>query len=153
MIPDLTREGLLPPGTYEASVGEIRRRFGMGNAVQTRLMKGLEAMLRMAKKVGASLLYLDGSFTTDKKEPGDWDAVLVLPAGAKIGSKEAIALANRPEVRKRFGGDLFTVMEEDTEVLDHYVKRVFVHDRDGRKKGLVLLRLRVKETRDGTDQE
>src|SRR5574341_2107167 len=136
MIPDLTREGLLPPGTHEASVGEIRRRFGTGNAIRTRLMKGLEAMLRMAKKVGASLLYLDGSFTTDKKEPGDWDAVLVLPAGAKIGSKEAIALADRPEVRKRYGGDLFTVMEEDTEVLDHYVKRVFVQDRDGRKKGL-----------------
>ncbi len=153
MLPELTREGMLPPGIHETTVEEIRRRFGSGNSVRSRLMKGLEAVLRMARKVGASLLYLDGSFVTDKKEPGDWDAALLLPAGARIGSKEAIALADRPEVRKRYGGDLFTMMDEDTEVLVHYVERVFVHDRNGREKGLVLLRLRAKEMQHGIDQE
>jgi hypothetical protein len=153
MIPDLTGEGMLPPGSHEATMTEIRRRFGTGNPVRTRLMKGLESVLQMARKVGASLFYLDGSFVTDKKEPGDWDAVLLLPAGARIGSKEAIALADRPELRKRYGGDLFTVMEEDTEVLAHYVERVFVRDRHGRAKGLILFRLNRKETKDGIDQE
>lgn len=153
MIPQLTGEGMLPPGSHQATVNEIRRRFGTGNPVRTRLMKGLEAVLRMAMKIGASLLYLDGSFVTDKKEPGDWDAVLLLPTGARIGSKEAIALADRPEVRKRYGGDLFTMMDEDTEVLAHYIEGVFVRDRHGRAKGLVLLRLDRKETKDGVDQE
>jgi hypothetical protein len=151
MIPDLTGEGTLPPGRHEATVDEIRRRFGSGNPVRTRLMKGLEVILRMARKVGATLLYLDGSFVTDKKEPGDWDAVLLLPTSARIWSKEAIALADRPEVRKRYGGDLFTVSEEDTEVLAHYVEGVFVHDRHGREKGLVALRLKKREMTDGVD--
>ncbi len=153
MIPELTGEGMLPPGRHEATVGEIRRRFGRGNPVRTRLMKGLERVLQMAMKVGASLLFLDGSFVTDKKEPGDWDAVLVLPVGSPIWSKEAIAMADRPEVRKRYGGDLFTMMEEDTEVLAHYVDEVFAHDRHGRAKGLVVVRLKTKEMKDGLDQE
>ena len=153
MIPELTGEGMLPPGRHEATVEEIRRRFGSGNLVRSRLMKGLDAVLRMARKVGADLLYLDGSFVTDKKEPGDWDAVLLLPAGARIWSKEAIALADRPDVRKRYDGDLFTVSEEDTEVLAHYVEGVFVHDRNGRAKGLVVLRLKRKEMKNGIDQE
>jgi hypothetical protein len=153
MIPPLTGEGMLPPGSHEATVNEIRRRFGTGNSGRMRLMKGLEAVLRLARKVGASRLYLDGSFVTDKSEPGDWDAVLLLPADARTGSKEAIALADRPELRKRYGGDLFTMMEEDTEVLAHYVEGVFVRDRHGRAKGLVILRLDRKETKDGVDQE
>jgi hypothetical protein len=153
VIPKSTGGGTLPPGRHEATLEEIRRRFGAGSPVRTRLMKGLEAVLGMARKVGAILLYLDGSFVTDKKEPGDWDAVLVLPMGARIWSMEAIALADRPEVRKRFGGDLFTVMEEDTEVLAHYVERIFARDREGRAKGIVLLRLRRKELEDGVDQE
>jgi hypothetical protein len=153
MIPDLTGEGLLPRGLHGATVEEVRRRFGSGTPVRSRLMKGLEAVLRLARKVGASLLYLDGSFVTDEKEPGDWDAVLLLPTGARIWSEEAIALADRPEVRKRYGGDLFTMMEEDTEVLAHYVEGVFVHDRHGRVKGLVVLSLKRKEIQDGVDQE
>jgi hypothetical protein len=153
MIPELTEEGLLPPGRHDATIGEIRRRFGTGNQTRTRLMRGLQAVLRMAGTAGASLLYLDGSFVTDKKEPGDWDAVLLLPVGAKIWSKEAIALADRPEVKKRYGGDLFTMMEEDTEVLAHYLEGVFVRDRQGRMKGILVLRLKGKEIGHGVDQE
>lgn len=153
MIPDLNREGLLPSGSHEATLREIRRRFGTGNPTRARLMKGLEAVLRLARKIGASLLYLDGSFVTAKSQPGDWDAVLVLSTGARLGLKEAIALADRPEVRKRYHGDLFTVMEEDTEVLAHYVEGVFAHDRNGRAKGLILLGLNRKETKDGINQE
>ncbi len=153
MIPELTREGLLPPGRHEATLGEIRRRFGVGTPVRVRLMKGLEAVLRLARKMEATVLYLDGSFVTDKKEPGDWDAVLLVPAGARIGSKEALLLANRQEIRKRIGGDLFTVSVEDPEVPAHYVERVFVRDREGRPKGLAVLKLARKENDDGAHQE
>ncbi|HVR86343.1 MAG TPA: hypothetical protein VMU54_18615 [Planctomycetota bacterium] len=153
MMPELTGEGLLPPGRHQATLGEIRRRFGGGNPARVRLMKGLEAVLRLPRKMEASVLYLDGSFVTNKKEPGDWDAVLLVPAGARIGSKEAILLANRPEIRKRYGGDLFTVSAEDPEVLAHYVDGVFVRDREGRAKGLAVIKLTRKEGEDGAHQE
>ena len=151
MIPELTREGVLPPGLHAATMAEIRRRFGNGAGVRGSLMKGLERVVRKARKIGASRLYLDGSFVTDKKEPRDWDAVLVLSPGARIGSKEAQTLTGREVMKKRFGGDLFTVMEEDAEILKHYVEGVFSHDRDGRAKGLLIVEL--KEKADGTDQE
>ena len=151
MIPELTRKGVLPPGLHRATMSEIRRRFGNDAGVRARLMKGFEAVVRMARKTGASKLYLDGSFVTDKKAPGDWDAVLVLPAGARISSKEAQVLADREALKKRHGGDLFTVMQEDEEIIVHYVEGVFAHDREGRPKGLLIVDL--KEKADGTDQE
>lgn len=56
MIPDLTREGQLPPGIYDATVGEVRRRFGSANAVRVRLMKGVSAVIAREKPSGAKAL-------------------------------------------------------------------------------------------------
>jgi len=126
MIPDLTREGLLAPGYHEATLAEVRRRFGTGNPVRVRLMKGLDAVLRLARKVGASRLYLDGSFVTAKQTPGDWDAVLLFRPDAKLWSKEALALADRATVKNRYQGDLFTMMEDDWETLSRFLEEIFV---------------------------
>ena len=70
MIPELTREGVLPPGLHAAAMVEIRRRFGNDAGVRMCLMKGLEAVVRMARKIGASRLYLDGSFVLKEKADG-----------------------------------------------------------------------------------
>ena len=43
--------------------------------------------------------------------------------------------------------------EEDTEVLAHYLEGVFIRDRHGRVKGIVVLKLKGKEDGDGVDQE
>lgn len=152
MIPKLTREGLLPPGVHDATIGEVRKRFGMSNPTRARLMKGLECVVALAEKVGARVLYLDGSFVTAKKEPRDWDAVVVAPVETNCASPEVLTLVDRPGIKKEFGGDLFLIMEDDGELLEHYLGGVFVRDRLGRAKGLVLVRLGTKEKHDGTDQ-
>jgi len=152
MIPELTREGMLPEGVHEALLREVRERFGKGSALRIRLMKGLERVVALARKIGARVLYLDGSFVTNKKDPGDWDAVLVAPVGTNCASPEVLRLVDRPRVKKDFGGDLFLIMEDDPELLNHYLSGVFVKDRMGRSKGLVRVRLGAKEERDGTDQ-
>jgi hypothetical protein len=152
MIPELTREGLLPPGVHEATLGEVRRRFGTDNPIRVRLMKGLESVAAIAGRVGARVLYLDGSFVTDKKDPRDWDAVVVAPIGTNCASREVLRLVDRPRLKKEFGGDVFLIMEDDAELLNHYVGGVFVKDRLGRAKGLVRLHLGTKEKGDGTDQ-
>jgi hypothetical protein len=88
MIPDLTADGLLPPGIQDATLDEIRDRFGRHNAARRRLMKGLAALAAKARAAGALELYVNGSFVTGKKEPGDWDGLLIVPlAGFHTGSK------------------------------------------------------------------
>ncbi len=153
MIPDLTGEGLLPPGIHETTLGEVRRTFGTANEVRVRLMRGLAAVVVRARRAGAKHLYIDGSFVTDKKEPGDWDAVLTFPVGCNAASLDAIVLADRGRVQKDHDGDLFTMMEDDVELLYHYVEVVFGTDRKMRPKGLLRIRLKGKEDDDGIDQE
>jgi hypothetical protein len=153
MIPDLTREGMLPPGLHETTLREARRRFGSGNAIRERLMMGLSAVVSQARHSGAKRLYLDGSFVTDKKDPGDWDAALLVPVGFNSGSRDAVALVDRERIKKDYGGDLFVIFEDDADVLEYYVEQVFGHDRAGREKGLLVIRLNVKEESDGTNQE
>lgn len=153
MIPKWTREGLLPPGLHDGTLAVVRRRFGSQNALRIRLMKGLMTVLRRAAKAGARRLYLDGSFVTDKREPGDWDGVLVVPAGFPVGGRDGTFLADRKRIKVECGGDLFVVMEDDADIVTYYVQEVFGRDREGRTKGLVLIRLQAGEADDGADQE
>ena len=145
MIPELTREGLLPPGVHEATLGEVRRRFGVQNPIREHLMKGLESVAAMARRIGVRVIYLNGSFVTDKKDPKDWDAVVVAPVGTNCASAAVLRLVDRPRVKKQFGGDLFMIMEDDGELLNHYMNEVFVKDRLGRPKGLLRIPLLTKE--------
>jgi hypothetical protein len=91
------------------------------------------------------VLYINGSFVTDKKDPGDWDALLVFPVACNAGSEDAIALADREKMKTEHEADLFTVMEDDREILDHFLNVVFGTDRQGRPKGLLRIRLKGKE--------
>ncbi len=100
MISAFTKDGVLPPGRHPATLAEIRGRFGSANAVRRRLQRGLEAVIRMARKMGTREIYLNGSYVTSKSEPGDWDAVLAIPVGARIASREAMELSDRDRVRK-----------------------------------------------------
>lgn len=149
MIPLLNSEGQLPVGVHLATWSEVRRRFGSSNPVRRKLMRGLERLLALARRAGARGLYLDGSFTTAKPEPGDWDAVLVLRTGTNGAAKEVGEMADRRRVKREWGGDLFLVMEDDAEILAYYVGQVFVRDREGRPKG--ILKLPVEDV-DGPDQ-
>lgn len=82
---------------------------------------------------------------TDKKEPNDWDALLVFPVGCNTGSEDALALADRERMKDECDADLFTVEEDGREVLDHFLNTVFGTDRQMRPKGLLRIRMKGKE--------
>jgi hypothetical protein len=145
MIPELTEEGVLPPGLHEATLREVRRRFGRANRRRAELWRGLSTVAARARRAGALRMYLDGSFVTGKKEPLDWDAVLVVPKGFDATREGAITLVDRETVRTMYDGDLLVFIEDDTEAIDHYVHDVFSHDRERRKKGILLIRLKGEE--------
>src|SRR5689334_1715059 len=73
MLPEFNRVGMLPPGVHWASWEEIQSRFEFSSRRQ-QLLRGLRLALGALKRAGCHRVYIDGSFVTVKREPGDYDA-------------------------------------------------------------------------------
>lgn len=74
MISDFDDEGYLPPGEHLADWPAIQDRFG-GNTRREWLLDGLYRALLALQHAGCLTAYIDGSFVTDKPEPGDYDGL------------------------------------------------------------------------------
>jgi hypothetical protein len=66
--------GVLPPGIHQAFWREVEERFGW-NAQRQSLLIGLKSLLEELARAGCSRVWLNGSFVTDKPNPGDFDLV------------------------------------------------------------------------------
>ena len=71
-LPELDADGALPPGIHVATWEEVVARFG-GTAHRAELLAGLLDVLHDLQQAVCRLIYLDGSFVTDKDVPGDYD--------------------------------------------------------------------------------
>lgn len=142
MIPSFRVDGYLPEGVHPASEAEFTFRFGSISPRRRRLVIHVRHWIKLARAVGAKRLLIDGSFVTDKPDPHDIDAVILLPvdfqAQVRLGLEPAIELeqmllTRRPE--ELFGA-------EDETDLDEWVA-FFSRTRelDGRLKGLVEIEL------------
>ena len=136
MIPEFDERGYLPPSVHVATLDEVRQRFG-NNVRRNELLSNFNVLLEVIRRVGASRLFLDGSFVTDKEIPGDIDAILVIPDDLNTASPEAGVLY---EADIRFSVDLFIVLERNTNWLLRWLE-FFGHDRNDEPKGLVEVTL------------
>ena len=143
MIPPFNERGNLPPGIHKADWSELEEAFG-GSTRRATLLTGLREALISLRKAGCRTAYVDGSFVTAKKEPGDfdacWDAVGVKPDA--LDSTLLDFSEQRRAQKERFGGELFpadiAAGPAGTRFLDY-----FQRDRDtGDPKGIVELDLR-----------
>ncbi|KGO12754.1 hypothetical protein NZ45_15950 [Clostridium botulinum] len=78
-IPDFTIEGILPMGIYDASLNNIKEKFcSIGDvSKRNKLYNIFIRYLECLKKHKVEFeVYLDGSFVTNKVEPGDIDVLL-----------------------------------------------------------------------------
>jgi len=73
MLPEFNRDGRLPAGIHWATWQEIQSRFGFSSRRQ-QLLSGLHLALAGLNRAGCSRVYIDGSFVTVKREPGNYDA-------------------------------------------------------------------------------
>ena len=73
MIPEFEPStGALPPGNHPATLEQIEK--GLGFTPRRRwLLKGLRAAVVAFWAVGIEEIYIDGSFCTEKPDPGDID--------------------------------------------------------------------------------
>lgn len=78
MLPEFDDLGNLPPGVHGATWDEIVRRFGWTSRRRD-LLAGLKVALGPLREAGCRRVFVNGSFVTDKNEPGDidvaWDPI------------------------------------------------------------------------------
>ena len=70
--------GALPNGDHRATLEEIEGRFGF-TPRRHWLLKGLRAAVKALWAAGVEDIFIDGSFCTEKLDPGDVDGYWVEP--------------------------------------------------------------------------
>ena len=73
MIPPFDDNGNLQPGIHWAEWSEFKERFGT-TPKRLRMIQGLQTAMEQLKAAGCRTIYINGSFVTNKTEPGDFDA-------------------------------------------------------------------------------
>ena len=132
--------GYLPP-MQSCTEPEVGRWFG-GNDHRQRLLDRVRNWISLARAVKARRLLLDGSFVTKKQEPGDVDAVVLLPEDfrdqLRAGTPEAVELAGIFVTREP--KELFAAEdEEDWWGWFEFFSRT--RESTGRRKGLIEVTL------------
>ncbi len=78
-IPEFNEHGLLPVGIHECELSEIDDKFVYNNHRKT-IWSAFTSYLEQLKSIPEiDVLYVDGSYTTDKLLPADVDVIVELP--------------------------------------------------------------------------
>lgn len=108
MIPAFNEDGRLPPGIHDASWDEFVARFGHTEH-RRGLIGGLAQALLSLRRAGCRVVYLDGSFVTDKDIPNDYDGCWDV-GGVDPSLLDPVLLQFdnwRAAQKAKFGGELF----------------------------------------------
>ncbi len=99
---------VLPPGIHDATLDEIEHRFAT-NDTRKRLYQGFREGVEALRKAGCQVVYLDGSFVSEKEHPGDFDACWEL-AGVDERRLDPVLLEfshRRISQKLKYGGEFF----------------------------------------------
>ena len=78
MIPKRRPDGTLPPGVYQATIAEILAAYPPVNQQRQILNDSLQRAVEELRKLDPSLvIFVDGSYVTQKAEPNDVDLLVV----------------------------------------------------------------------------
>jgi hypothetical protein len=141
-LPPFRDDGYLPDGLHKTNLATVVETFGKNSRRRQFLVFRLQRWIELARNVRAQKLFIDGSFVTEKNEPNDIDAVVLLPSDFRdqvlSGLESAIELeymllTRRPE-------EIFAA--EDDNDWDEWIQ-FFMQTRefDNRTKGLVEIEL------------
>ncbi len=146
MILSFDARGRLPAGVHPADWPEFIARFGFSDR-RKRLLTGLVAALQSLRDAGCRLAYVDGSFVTAKRDPGDFDACWDV-AGVDPDRLDPALLdftQGRAAQKAQYGGELFPA-ELPEGLSGRTFLEFFQTDRDtGAAKGIVSLNLPAQD--------
>jgi hypothetical protein len=72
LIPIFNEYGVLPEGTYECTIEELKERF-VTNFKRKLIFEGFLKLIDKLKGIHCKTIYVDGSYVTDKALPSDMD--------------------------------------------------------------------------------
>lgn len=142
MIPDFDEFGYLPPGIHDAAWDELVTRYGL-TAHRKKLLDGMLDALQQLRAVGCQRAFIDGSFITTKKVPGDFDACWdsdgvdfdAIPDHLLITDESVRTLQ-----KKMFGGELY-IADSGADEWGTLFVDFFQYDRNRIQKGIIKLDL------------
>jgi hypothetical protein len=112
VIPELVDIGglwkVLPPGVHNATFDEVEKQFST-NKKRQMLYRGLIRGSKALKAAGCTVIYLDGSFVSEKEFPQDYD-VCWNPYSVDPGKLDPVLLDfadNRSKQKSKYGGEFF----------------------------------------------
>ncbi|BAZ10969.1 hypothetical protein NIES4071_27930 [Calothrix sp. NIES-4071] len=143
MIPDFDENGSLPPGVHWAEWDEFEQRFSY-NSTRRRLINGLKLAMTHLKIAGCRTIYIDGSFTTCKEKPGDFDACYdedtVNTYNLRINARQLYNHYDRAGQKAKYKGEIFPSNQPVGNYGDSSYD-FFQSDRLGNKKGIIAIDL------------
>jgi hypothetical protein len=90
VLPNFTKDGLLPPGDYVLTIDQLRVSALVNGepsgsntwdrSWRASLVENLAVMVQQLQQVGISDIFIDGSFVEDKDHPNDIDGYFVCEA-------------------------------------------------------------------------
>jgi hypothetical protein len=151
VIPPLVDNGgpwkIVPPGVHDATLDEVRASFAI-NPRRKNLFKGLTRACKSLKAAGCMVVFLDGSYVTDKPNPGDydvcWDPTNVDPI--KLDPVFLDFKDKRATQKSKYGGEFFlsSGLADGTNNFVEY----FQNDKEtGTKKGIICIHLSRRKKR------
>jgi hypothetical protein len=142
MIPDFGPEGNLPPGIHWATWREVADLFG-GTPRRRRLLRGLRMALNDLRAAGCHTVFVDGSFVSNAREPGDFDACWDA-TGVTVAMLDRALIAyhgQRQAMKSKYRGELFpsdALADWDGSSFFEYFQR---DKRTGAPKGIIAIDL------------
>jgi hypothetical protein len=149
VLPDFDDSGYLPSGEWEAGWSEVEERFAY-NFRRREILAGLKHVVGQLRTHGVSIVWLDGSFATDKIRPGDADVVYQLDPGGDDSDWPDVGPSRRTHMKKYHRVDLWRFPawqppKNPTATLGAShpmtIKEYFESDTDGKPRGLIRLRM------------
>jgi hypothetical protein len=142
MIPHFRGDGYLPEGLHRATEAEVTFRFGSSSPRRRRLAVRVRRWIELSRLTHAQRFLVDGSFVTDKNDPNDVDAVVLLADDfeEQVASGLNAALELEGMVLTHHPEEIFAA--EDSADWDAWVEFFSrTREADGRRKGLLEVEL------------
>ena len=143
MLPAFNDDGTLPPGVHKATWRELAARFGATRRRRT-LLRGLKQALNSLRAAGCRRVYIDGSFVTAKRVPGDFDACWDL-AGVDPELLDPVLLTfdlGRATQKAKYRGEFFPAQMREGGSGLTYLEFFQIDRETGGPKGIVAIELR-----------
>lgn len=139
-LPLLGKDGDLPPGIYQVTLGETCRRFGQGSRQRVAVAQRLERIYHVSIGTGQLARFVVfGSFVSTKREPADVDVFLLMEDTFDMGllTGETRILFDHAAAQAHFGASVFWLRRvaalggEEQTIAGWQIKR------DGTRRGII----------------